>query len=297
MLEKHELDAFLTLAEELHFGRTARRLRVSAARVSQTIQKLERRVGVPLFNRTSRRVELTEVGRRLRDEIAPAWQSITTAVETAIATGKGITGTLRVAFVSAAAGQFLVRATQRFRARHPDCEVRIREAQIGELLPWLRDGDTDLALGPVPVHSPDVDSGPVLFSDARMLAVPAAHPLARKESVDAEDLAALPLLQLPDTVDEHTRTDRSSSRTPGGRPIQPGPVGATFNEMLTLISAGEGAFPVGAQVKKYYVRPDVAYVPFRDAPPVDWGLLWRKDNATARVRAFNEAAAETGATA
>ena len=59
MLERHELDAFLTLAEELHFGRTAERLHISTTRVSQTIAKLERRVGVPLFNRTSRRVELT----------------------------------------------------------------------------------------------------------------------------------------------------------------------------------------------------------------------------------------------
>ena len=58
MLERHELEAFLTLAEELHFGRTAERLRVSTARISQTIAKLERRIGVPLFNRTSRRVVL-----------------------------------------------------------------------------------------------------------------------------------------------------------------------------------------------------------------------------------------------
>lgn len=54
MLERHELDVFLTPAEELHFGRTAERLRVSTARVSQTVQRLERRIGVPLFNRTSR---------------------------------------------------------------------------------------------------------------------------------------------------------------------------------------------------------------------------------------------------
>lgn len=61
MLERHELEAFLTLAEELHFGRTAERLHVSTARISQTIAKLERRTGVPLFVRTSRRVEPTAV--------------------------------------------------------------------------------------------------------------------------------------------------------------------------------------------------------------------------------------------
>ena len=62
MLERHEIEAFVTLAEELHFGRTAERLHVSTARVSQAIKRMELRVGVPLFERTSRRVELTEAG-------------------------------------------------------------------------------------------------------------------------------------------------------------------------------------------------------------------------------------------
>jgi hypothetical protein len=60
--------------------------------------------------------------------------------------------------------------------------------------------------------------------------------------------------------------------------------------MLTLIGAGRGVFPVGAQARRYYARPDVAYIPFTDAPPLRWGLLWRADNATARVLAFAEAA-------
>jgi hypothetical protein len=60
--------------------------------------------------------------------------------------------------------------------------------------------------------------------------------------------------------------------------------------MLTLIGSGQGAFPVGAHVRRYYARPDVAYVFFSDAPPVEWGLVWRADTTTARVLAFNQAA-------
>ncbi|GAB2459501.1 hypothetical protein GCM10027187_28990 [Streptosporangium sandarakinum] len=99
MLERHEVEAFLTLAEELHFGRTAERLRVSTARISQTIAKPERRTGIPLFERTSRRVELTAAGRRLYEGVRPAWDQITGAFEQAVASGRGLTGTLRVAFV------------------------------------------------------------------------------------------------------------------------------------------------------------------------------------------------------
>ncbi len=102
MLERHEIEAFVTLAEELHFGHAAERLHVSTARISQTIRKLERRVGVPLFNRSSRRVELSPVGRQLYDELRPAWNQIAAALAQAIETGRGFTGTLRVCFIGAA---------------------------------------------------------------------------------------------------------------------------------------------------------------------------------------------------
>ena len=73
-MEQREIEIFLTLAEELHFGRTAERLHVSTTRVSQTIRKVERQIGVPLFERTSRRVVLTPIGRDLEEGLRPAFQ-------------------------------------------------------------------------------------------------------------------------------------------------------------------------------------------------------------------------------
>ncbi len=293
MLERHELEAFLTLAEELHFGRTAERLHVSTSRISQTIAKLERRAGVPLFERTSRRVALSAVGRRLYEEVRPAWTRIGDAFERAVESGRGVTGTLNVAFTGPAAGQLLVGATELFRERYPDCDVRLREAQIADVVPWLRDGVADLVLAQllahVPAPEPGIVSGPVLVREARMLAVPAGHPFARRESVSVEDLARATVLRMPETLPASIRADRTPRRTPSGRPIEAGPVGATFQEILTLIGAGQGVFPVGAQTRRYHARPDVAYVPFEDAPPVEWGL-WRTEAATARVRAFAQAA-------
>ncbi|MBG0832558.1 LysR family transcriptional regulator [Planomonospora sp. ID67723] len=292
MLERYELEAFLTLAEELHFGRTAERLHVSTARISQTIKRLERRVGTPLFDRTSRRVELTAVGRQLYEQIQPAWARIGAALEQAIDAARGVTGTLRVAFVGAAAGQLLVGVTEIFRARRPDCDVRIREAQIGQILPWLNDGEVDLVLADFPVDDPGIVTGPVLVREARMLAVPSGHPLARRTSVSVEDLARTTLLQPSGTLapPEDRRPGRMPRYAPAGRPIEPGPPAATFQEALTLVGAGQGVFPVGAQARRYYARPDVAYVPFDDAPPVEWGLMWRADGATPHVHAFSQAA-------
>ncbi|MEU7641269.1 LysR family transcriptional regulator [Streptomyces sp. NPDC039016] len=290
MLERHELEAFLTLAEELHFGRTAERLHVSTARVSQTIAKLERRIGVPLFNRTSRRVELSLVGRQLYEETRPAWSRITDAFERAVDAGRGLTGLLRVAFTGPAAGQLLVGAAQEFRPRHPDCQVQIKEAHLPEVLPWLRSGEVDMALTCHPMHKEGIVMGPVLVREARMLAVPTGHPFARRATVSVEDLARVTVLQMPETLPESLREDRAPRRTPMGRPIALGPSAMTFNETLTLVGAGEGVFAVGAHTRRYFARPDVVYVPFEDAAPVDWGLVWPADGATARVRAFSETA-------
>ncbi|MEU8896480.1 LysR family transcriptional regulator [Nocardia sp. NPDC048505] len=83
MLERSELEAFLILAEELHFGRTADRMRVSTGRVSQIIRRLERRVGGRLFDRSSRCVDLTPIGRDLHARVLPAVQQIRTALREA----------------------------------------------------------------------------------------------------------------------------------------------------------------------------------------------------------------------
>src|SRR5215207_8768024 len=91
-----EIRAFLTLAEELHYGRTAERLGVTPSRVSQTIRLLETRVGGKLFDRTSRRVRLTPLGERLRDDAAPAYEQLRRAYAAAQEIATGVAGTLRL---------------------------------------------------------------------------------------------------------------------------------------------------------------------------------------------------------
>jgi DNA-binding transcriptional LysR family regulator len=291
VLERHELEAFLVLAEELHFGRTAERMLVSTARVSQTISKLERRIGAPLFRRTSRRVELTPIGRELYDELKPAHDRIEAALARAEAAGRGITGTLRVGFVDAAGSQLLIGASDLFGRRHPDCQVQIREIALAESLASLRDGRVDLLLACLPNREPDLATGPALVTEAQLLAVPATHPYARRESIGEADLAGVALLGVPDVADP-LRAARESRRTPGERSIHSGPRAATLQEALALVGSGQGAFPVGAHVRRYHPRPDVAYVVIDDAPPVRWGLYWPATGATARVLAFSQAASD-----
>ncbi|MDG4862007.1 LysR family transcriptional regulator [Streptomyces sp. T-3] len=268
MLERHEIEAFLTLADELHFGRTAERLHVSTARISQTIRKLERRVGVPLFDRTSRRVELTLVGRQLYEDLGPAWELIGAGLRRAVDAGRGITGILKVGFVGAAAGQLVLGIAELFQRRYAECRVEVREAQLADGLPWLRGGEVEVLLTSFPVTGDDLVTGPALVTEARMAAVPAGHALAGRESVRAEEMTA------------------------GAGEVLEAGGSETFQEMLGRVGAGQGVFVVGAQTRRYYPRPDVAYVLLSDAPPLEWGLVWPSGGASARVRAFAEAGEE-----
>ncbi|MGO4615462.1 LysR family transcriptional regulator [Nocardia sp. 2YAB30] len=292
MLERYEVEAFLTLAEELHFGRTAERMRVSTTRVSQTIRKLERSVGADLFTRTSRRVELTPIGRQLEKDLRPAWNQTVSAFQRAVEAGRGVTGTLRVAFVNAAGGTLLAEAAELFRQRQPDCAVQIRDAQLYEIMPWLRENEVDIAFFAFPVREEGVVVGPALVVEPRLLAVSSSHPLAGQEFVSVEELADVEVLRLPETLPKSFRDERTPCATPAGRSIRFGPSAATFQELLVLIGAGRGVLPVSMSAAKYYARPEISYIPFRDAEPVEWGLIWRADNTTARVQAFGAAARE-----
>ncbi|MEV6774198.1 LysR substrate-binding domain-containing protein [Nocardia sp. NPDC051030] len=264
MLERHELEVFLTLVEELHFGRTAERLRISTARASQVIAKLERRLGVPLFERSSRRVTATPAGRELYAELRPAWDRIGTAVQRTIDIGRGKSGTLTVGFIDAATSQLLARTAALFHSRLPEYTVLIREVPPAQVIPWLRADEIDIALGVLPVTDPDIATSSMLASEAQVVAVAVNHPLAKRRSVTADDIARTTLLT--------------------GSPT------ATLNEQLMLVGAGSGALLVPAHTPRYHPRPDVAYIPLKDSPPIEWALLWLSAGESARIREFARAA-------
>lgn len=295
MLERLELEAFLTLAEELHFGRTAERLHLTTGRISQSIKKLERHIGAPLFERNSRKVSLTPAGQQLHDDLQPAYQQIRAGLQKAVNAAQGIESLLRVGFVGAASGHLLVHAAEIYAQRHPGCRARLRELQINDGFPRLRDGDVDLLIVSLPHEERGMVNGPVLFSEPRMLAVSTRHPLARRNAVSLEDLATVKLLQVAQTVPDYWRTARAPLLTPTGTPIEPGPAFETFQEALALIGADQGAFVVGAQATRYYSRSDVTYIPFSDAPPLQWIPTWFASRTTPRIHFFNRAALDAAA--
>ena len=181
-----------------------------------------------------------------------------------------------------------------FRAEHPDCEVSFHEKQFGAGLGPLRGGEFDMVLATVPVFGAaeaDLTGGTVLFEEDRLLAVSARHPFARRPSVSFADLARTTVLRTPPAVPDYWDHALVPQHTPDGRPVERGPSFGTIQEMLALVGAGFGTYPVPTQAASYHARPDVAYVPIHDAPPYQWRFVWLSAAETATIRAFDRAAA------
>ncbi|WP_030561589.1 LysR family transcriptional regulator [Streptomyces aureocirculatus] len=285
-MERQELQTFLTLAEELHFGRTAERLLLSQARVSQTVKKLERKIGAPLFERTSRVVRMSPLGRQLYDDLAPLHDRMEAAVARAKDVARGVEGELVVGFLGSGAGSLTQPVLKLFRERCPGCAVRMRETQFQDPLGALRAGEVDVLFTCLPVQEPDLTVGPVVINESRALAVPLGHRFAGRASLSFEELAGETFFGVAGGAPAYWWDFHVPPRTPSGAEIRRGQDVATFQELMTLIATGQGVSPVIASVEAYYARPDVTFVPVHDLPTADVGLIWRTGGTNPRTEAF-----------
>jgi DNA-binding transcriptional LysR family regulator len=157
--------------------------------VSRLVARPERRAGGALFDRSSRRVCLTPLGQRLLGQLEPAYVQLQAAFEDARRTAQGTAGELRVGFTATSQGEALNRLVSAFEACPDGCAVALREVNIFDPYGGLRDGTIDVLVNWMAPAEPDLTNGPAIDSRERVLAVGAAHPLAQRRSVQAEELA------------------------------------------------------------------------------------------------------------
>ncbi|GLY78903.1 LysR family transcriptional regulator [Actinoallomurus iriomotensis] len=291
-MEMREIEAFLAVADELHFGRAAERLRVSTPRVSQAVRALERRVGAPLFERTSRRVRLTPVGERLLAELRPAYERMDQALRQV---RRSVSREfLRVGFATSIPGAVAPRLIEAFEGLRPQCAV-VRSAHPNTDPPrWGRHWPVDVFVGwlssdPSLRDDPEFRVGPALLREERAVLVAAGHPLARRAVVDAEQLADHDILYPSDFPARFADT-WIPSRTPGGRPLRRMPVhtSASIEEAILLVAEGELIHLTVASLRPD--DPHVVTVPVSGLPPVVCAPVWLTD--TDPIRDFAKAAAQ-----
>ena len=229
-------------AEELHFGRTAERLHVTPARVSQAIKKQERAIGAALFERTSRVVRLTPAGEQLRDDLEPGYRQIRQAIGGAAATVRGISGTVRVGFSGPWCGDLIVKAAEAFQDRYPACAVQSVERLLADRFGALRAGAIDQQLAQRPADEPASPRPDPVPGAAR--APGAARPPPRRQKVHhARGLRRLRGHHRRERARLLPRLPRVPRRTPSGRPVRRGPTALSFQEAQSPIGAGKGVQP------------------------------------------------------
>ncbi len=289
-IELRDIRVFLTLADELHFGRTAERLGCTASRVSQTIRLLETRLGAALFDRTSRSVRLTPLGEQLVRTSGPAYAQFEKALTEAHEAAHGVAGTLRLGMYSpVVGGAHLVDIIKTFEERHPACSVQVIDTGFrGDQFEWLRRGDLDVLAMRLPVSNPDVVIGPVLSHEDRVIAVATNHALAREQSITLEDLGDCVATDCP-TLPRELMDAFVPETTSTGRKIVRRNVW-TLQEAITLVALGEVVHPTVRSFADYHGQPGITIVPISDLPASETALMWLRANTSANVTAFADAA-------
>ncbi|WP_219464660.1 LysR family transcriptional regulator [Nonomuraea rhizosphaerae] len=291
-MELRDIEVFLTLAEELHFGRTAERLHISVAAVSKAIKKQERAIGIELFARDSRNVRLTPVGEQLRDDLRQVHQGLTQSLTRARLAARGKTGTLRVSLFPANV-QELRRYWDAFRSRYPRWDLRLRMSRYADPFTQLREKETDVLVTWLPVDEPDLTVGPVLFTEPRVLAVAADNPLAKWSTTSLEAVSdyrhVTPASAPGDWFDRYI-----PGLTPKGRAIDRGDLVDNIEDIFMYTTVGDtvSLFPV--HVTRYYPRPDIVYLPVTDMEALTYGLVWRTDAENDLIRGLARVVRELG---
>ncbi|MFD9406531.1 LysR family transcriptional regulator [Streptomyces sp. NPDC059989] len=292
-MELRDIEIFLVLADELHFGRTAERLLVSQARVSQAIRKQERRIGAALFERTSRSVRLTSVGRQLRDDLQPVYAGLHASLERARLTARGVTGRLRVGMMPFNLVD-IHPYWKAFRSRYPQWELEIRQLEYVDPFGRLRDDDMDVLVTWLPVEEPDLTVGPVLFTDPRILAVAADHELARRTSARLEMFADFQHVVAP-AMPDYWEDSYLPFHTPQGRPIERGRPVTNAGELINRVGMGEIIHSFPSHVTRHWGMPNIRWIPVTDMAALSYALVWRTEAENELIGALADTVRELGA--
>lgn len=271
----------VTLAEELHFGRAARRHYISAQPFGQHVQRLEREIGVRLFERTSRRVRLTATGERFVERARAVLAELEglreIAAEEACADGH----VLRVGILGFGAADRWQVMREAIGAQQPGLTLEFRDLDLVDQYDAVRRGEVDVAIVQFVGDLDGVDFEPVL-SSPRVAVVPASSQLGEASLLSTDDLDGLRWLDVG-SREPLLRSWVGPARAAGAACVRhpaaiPAAVATTGRVSLHAAAAA-----------RYYPRPDVRFVPL-EGPPVEIAVAARSGDRRSAVAAFRRAA-------
>lgn len=287
-MELRQLRHFLAVAEELHFGRAARRLRMAQPPLSQSIMRLEESLGTQLFQRSSREVQLTAAGTALLAQAREIVQRADEAEREVKLTASAPRMLVRVGFVPLSTSPALLQAVREYRKRRPHIDVELHELASATQLRRLRRGALDIGL--TVGHESDVSglTSALLTRFGPVIATPERWPLAKRRVAHVSDLKGLPLMLFPQQFEAPYFAELSSAcRRSGFTPTVAQRVTQPYT-MLSLVALELGIAVVPASARHPAVA-GVAFVPLAGLPhsfDTQVVMAWPQRKAASHVAEF-----------
>ncbi|RST14641.1 LysR family transcriptional regulator [Streptomyces sp. WAC05374] len=286
-MDLQQMRYVVAVAETRNFTRAAERCSVVQSALSHRIAGLERELGVRLFARSSRRVELTSAGTAFLAAARECLAAADRAVADASAAAGVVRGRLAVGVLVTTAAVDVPELLARYRARYPDVRVLLRAGGSDELAAAIRDGDLDIAfLGLPEGERPAGVETLVLDDDAHVLVVPAGHRLAGASRVALAEVAGETFVDFVDGTPARAQSDRAFTAAGLVRDVA---YEAGVAELITrLIARGLGiALLPSAFVEPLAADdPELALVPVVDGPRRIEYLAWSRFNPSPAARAM-----------
>ena len=297
-VELREFRYFIAVAEELNFTRAAARLGLAQPPLSAAIGKLERKLGVRLLERTSRRVALTPAGAVLLEQGRIAVEAAGAATERTRRAGTQ-PGRLTVA-VKPGTGTNLVRQIMRRSARDPRMpRLHVIFGYPGGPAAAVRSGAADVAILRAPFDRRGLDTE-LLFTERRLAVLPADHRLAGRAELRRADLAGEPMPRWAGTPDPAAAAHWTGTDTPGPADSTPdgqldGPEINDISQLLAAVTLGGAVAYLPASVAHQHNSADVAFLPVSDLSPSEVMVAWPATSRSRAVAAFVRTAVEAAA--
>jgi DNA-binding transcriptional LysR family regulator len=286
--EVRQLQYFVTVAEELNFTRAAERLHVVQQSLSTGIAQLEATLGIRLFERTTRSVNLTSAAVAWLPYAREALASMNRAADAAEDLAAGRSGRLRVGLAATGALPFMPSLLRTFRERYPLADIDAKHFDFQDPCGGLRNWETDVAI----VRPPFLDDGLTLVAlgeEPRYAVLASDHPLAERSTIEFADLIDEPWM---DVETDPLWCDFWQVKERRTRPPVIGAMCRTLDDLFEAARAGTAIGLVPESIASTQSWPKLAFVAVRDIAPSIVAVAWHTDDTRAFVANFVELAKE-----
>ncbi len=291
-MELRHLRYFIAVAEHLHFSRAAEILHIAQPPLSQQIQSLENELGVPLFIRTRRSVQLTPAGKAFLGEAKKVIAQAERAIAAAHQAHSGVLGQLAIGFVGTAIAEVMPTILKAFRQRYPLVETTLQNLVTTEQVQALRAGQIQVGI----LHPPLLDASlhlEIIRREPLVVVLPADHTLAAQEQIALAQLREETFVMYPRTWNPGLFDQIMSLCQNAGFHMRFGQEALGWQSITSLVAASFGVsiVPASSQLLR---NAGVAYRPLQGVTPTfDLALAWLSGNDSPILYNFLQIARET----